>query len=219
MTAITCGHLETVYVKGDGSPSPFFHGTGASAKTMTEHLSEIILTTERLTLKSIDDGDIIWVSELLNNFEIAKYLERVPHPYHHNDARDFISKVNAIPEDNYVFTISVESPVGVIGLHNMKDGWELGYWIGQPYWGHGFATEAAKAVTSFAFERIGINELVAGHYIDNAPSGKVLKKVGFQYTNTIESRDCLARGHQTGCHRLILTQEQWRHMQQAETTS
>ena len=58
---------------------------------------------------------------------------------------------------------------------------ELGYWIGVPYWGKGYATEAAKAVVRYGFEQIKLNRIFAHHFKPNPASGKVLRKIGMKY--------------------------------------
>ena len=58
---------------------------------------------------------------------------------------------------------------------------ELGYWIGVPYWGNGYATEAAKAVVRYGFEQIKLNRIFAHHFKHNPASGKVLRNIGMKY--------------------------------------
>ena len=58
---------------------------------------------------------------------------------------------------------------------------ELGYWIGVPYWGNGYATEAAKAVVRHGFQHAGLNRIFASHFKHNVASGNVLRKVGMKY--------------------------------------
>jgi RimJ/RimL family protein N-acetyltransferase len=74
----------------------------------------------------------------------------------------------------------------------------IGYWIGEPYWNRGFATEAASALTERAKARFGGESIVSGHYADNHASGRVLTKLGFRYTGE-ESRWCEARQEKAHC--------------------
>ena len=60
---------------------------------------------------------------------------------------------------------------------------EIGYWLGVPFWGQGYATEAARAVIDYAFEEFGSTELRAGARVVNPASRRVLEKCGFQWTN------------------------------------
>lgn len=60
---------------------------------------------------------------------------------------------------------------------------ELGYWIGEPYWGNGYCTEAVMALVEFALTNFGITKIVAKHLSSNPASGKVMKKIGMRHTN------------------------------------
>jgi RimJ/RimL family protein N-acetyltransferase len=74
------------------------------------------------------------------------------------------------------------------------DIWEIGYWIGKPYWGQGYVTEAAAGLLAWAQHEMGVTRFVSGHIFDNPASGKVLTKLGFTYAGDIEmyvkGRDC-----------------------------
>ena len=56
----------------------------------------------------------------------------------------------------------------------------MGYWIGKPWWGNGFATEAARALMDYCFSECGIRRLMCGHFVDNAASAHVIAKLGFR---------------------------------------
>jgi [ribosomal protein S5]-alanine N-acetyltransferase len=58
---------------------------------------------------------------------------------------------------------------------------ELGYWIGLPYWGKGYATEAAKALVQYGFEILGLHRIFACHFARNSASARVLQKVGMRH--------------------------------------
>ena len=76
--------------------------------------------------------------------------------------------------------------VGSIALHpNARDdNGEIGYWIGRPYWGQGYATEAAREVVRYGFEELGLHRVHANHLGSNPASGKVLEKVGMTREGT-----------------------------------
>jgi len=88
--------------------------------------------------------------------------------------------------------------IGACGIGNLNGEPELGYWIGRPYWGLGFATEASRAVIEIA-KTIGHKKLVASHFTDNPASGKVLRKLGFQSTGKTALRHSNGRGIATTC--------------------
>ena len=84
------------------------------------------------------------------------------------------------------------------------EGYEFGYWLGKPFWGQGYATEAARRLAQFAFEELGLESLHAGWFHDNPASGHVLAKLGARH-NGSQMRDCRARGMQVLCHDMLLT--------------
>ena len=88
--------------------------------------------------------------------------------------------------------------IGACGIGNLNNEAELGYWIGRPYWGLGFATEASRAVVEIA-KAIGHKKLVASHFTDNPASGNVLRKLGFQSTGKTAVRQSNGRGIATTC--------------------
>ncbi|WP_375197960.1 GNAT family N-acetyltransferase, partial [Sphingobium sp.] len=89
--------------------------------------------------------------------------------------------------------------VGGCGVHLDEDGAvELGYWIARPYWGLGFATEAAQAVLGMA-KAAGVRDIRAAHFIDNPASGNVLRKIGFRSTGRVERRFSLGRDAAADC--------------------
>ena len=95
--------------------------------------------------------------------------------------------------------------VGVVDIDNIHgDEGELGYWFERLAWGHGYASEAARAVVGFAFDEVGLSRLAAGHAVDNPASGRVLTRLGFRALDTVEvfSR---SRGRTIGHRRYLLT--------------
>jgi [ribosomal protein S5]-alanine N-acetyltransferase len=76
--------------------------------------------------------------------------------------------------------------IGTITLHlNVRDdNAELGYWIGRPYWGRGYATEAAREVVRYGFEGLGLHRIHAEHLGSNPASGRVMQKIGMAYEGT-----------------------------------
>jgi RimJ/RimL family protein N-acetyltransferase len=79
-----------------------------------------------------------------------------------------------------------------------EDHAELGYWIGKPYWGLGYASEAVRALIIHAFERDGFDYLTVGHFTDNPASARVIAKFGFVPQGR-QVRDCAARGTKAHC--------------------
>ena len=104
-----------------------------------------VIETDRLVLRPPENGDAPAIARLIGNFEVSKWLTVVPHPYTLADGEAFVREI-AGPWDR-VITRTGE----VIGVVGIKD--SLGYWLGQPFWGQGFMSEAAGALVAewFAF--------------------------------------------------------------------
>ena len=124
------------------------------------------------------------VQELAGAREVALNTLLIPHPYPDGAAEAWISD-KAGPEMR--FGIDDGELVGVIGLRVSRDDdrAEIGYWIGVPYWGRGYATEAAAAVVRYGFEELGLNKIYAGYFARNPASGAVLRRIGMRYEGTL----------------------------------
>lgn len=106
-----------------------------------------------------------------------------PHPYTQADARSWI-RLAGTTGLNRVFAIDVDGfAVGAIGVRPGEDvnrlTAEIGYWLGEEYWGRGIATEAVEAVTRYAFDTLGMARVYADVFEWNAASMRVLEKAGF----------------------------------------
>ncbi|HEU4403612.1 MAG TPA: GNAT family protein [Candidatus Polarisedimenticolia bacterium] len=109
--------------------------------------------------------------------------DRFPHPYTLADADRWIRRaVETTPETQ--FAIVVGEAVGGIGLEPKTDverrSAEIGYWLGEPFWGRGIATEAVRAMTDFAFTHFDLCRLEALVFEWNPASARVLEKAGYQ---------------------------------------
>jgi len=137
------------------------------------------ITTERLVLTTPVLAHAPEMAELANNPLIYQVLARLPHPYEREHAHAFIQTIARGPE-NFAWAILHNTKfLGVIGLHLLPDEQpELGYWLGQPFWGQGFATEAATAVVAAA-RAAGYSALRSRALLANAGSRNVLRKAGF----------------------------------------
>lgn len=166
-----------------------------------------VIETRRLALRSPAAQDVSRLAALANDPDIARMTLRMPHPYSAEDAESFILAVaGQDPSRAATFLIEHEDhgPVGVIGLFEDKDpAPEVGYWIGRPFWGRGYATEALEAALVWASKRWKRRALVAGHFSDNAASGRVLEKAGFLYTGEVRQGFSLARSSVTDTRRMV----------------
>ena len=143
------------------------------------------LKTERLLLRPFGAEDATAVQVHCGNWNVARMLTRVAHPYSRELATSWIESHYAAWRSGEEVTFCIDfkgEPIGAISLRRVRsDVYQLGYWFGEPWWGRGFATEAARRTVRFAFEELGADKLVAGHFMDNPASGQVLEKCGFRY--------------------------------------
>jgi len=150
----------------------------------------------------------VWLSD----YDVARMTSRVPHPYHEEDAEAFLALAL-----KHRFVIQRRSDgvfLGMIGLH-AEDGDEFGYWLGKPFWGFGYATEAAHRLVAYAFEALDLDTVHAGWFYDNPASGNVLAKLGARH-NGSQMRDCRARGITVLCHDMLLTRADFLRKQAAQ---
>jgi RimJ/RimL family protein N-acetyltransferase len=142
-----------------------------------------VLATERLVMRAPRDSDLEQLVALADNRHVAEMLARMPHPYGEAEARTFLAMA-ASRRAGIVYALTLKDTgtfVGCAGLNTTDRGLELGYWIGEPYWKSGYATEAAHALVDLAFQNTSIQVLHASTRVINPASRRVIHKCGFQY--------------------------------------
>ena len=155
------------------------------------------LKTPRLTLRPIELEDAARVIIFTREPDIARMVSVMPNPQPLIAAEGYIliSMARRALGRDFVFAIDLPGAglVGVVGAHPKPDRVEIGYWVGKPYWGRGYATEAARAAADFA-AALGVGPVTARHFADNPASGRVLAKAGFVYTGEVTPIFSLSRG-------------------------
>ena len=142
-----------------------------------------VLETKRLALRAPQLEDAKTVAMLANDRRIAENTARIPHPYREADAESFFASANTPAGDaQFLITLRDGTIMGACGLVLQDETPELGYWLGVPYWGKGYATEALHALIDYAFTDLGHAALQAGARVTNPASRRVLEKCGFQWT-------------------------------------
>jgi RimJ/RimL family protein N-acetyltransferase len=147
-------------------------------------MGSFVIQTDRLTLTHFGEADIPELVPLIGAREVAANTLRIPHPYEEKHAREFLASVAKENELRLAIRLRGEGRIcGGIGLHPdmQHHRAELGYWIGVPYWGNGYATEAARAVVRHGFEQFQLNRIFASHFKDNQASGNILRKIGMKH--------------------------------------
>jgi len=155
------------------------------------------LDTARLHLRQPVEQDADAIISIAGDWEVARRLARVPHPYTDADVRFFFNHVVPNEPTWAILWRQTSRLIGMIGLVPAPDGRsaELGYYVARDHWGRGVATEAALAITMIGFEAFGYPKLTAGYHTDNHASGRVLAKLGFTIVGT-SNRPCLAEGRE-----------------------
>ncbi len=173
-------------------------------------IDSVRLAGGRITLRRPQMTDAVRVAELMNDFGVVKNLSRAPWPYGLEDAVSWLGHVTGhggLPGDYPFAIVTGDGLIGVIGISTNPQNPaapELGYWLGRYYWGRGFATEAGRLVLGFAFDALKLGAVEAGHFADNAASGRVLQKLGFAYTQDV-ARFSRARDCDVVCRMMTLT--------------
>lgn len=145
------------------------------------------IETPRLWLRGFMPADAAAVQFLAGAREVADTTAVIPHPYPDGAAEAWIATHHEAWNQHQHLTLAITTKgdgvlVGATGLTFAEehDRAELGYWIGVPFWGRGFATEAAGALTDFGFRVLGLQRVQAHHFARNSVSGRVLLKLGLR---------------------------------------
>ena len=143
------------------------------------------LETERLLLRPFEPADAKDVQRLAGDRAIADTTLNLPHPYEDGVAEEWISTHQGKFEAGEAVTFAVVlrgsgELVGAMGLMIAArfERAELGYWVGKPYWGNGYCTEAGRAALHYAFSTLKLNRIHASHLTRNPASGRVMQKLG-----------------------------------------
>jgi ribosomal-protein-alanine N-acetyltransferase len=142
------------------------------------------LETARLRLRPYRNADIAELLPLIGTREVAATTLRIPYPYAERDARDFFALLQGTRKIWLAITLRSDGrQIGGIGLtvDDQHQHAELGYWLGAPHWGQGYATEAAREMLRYGFEDLRLHRVFASHFKHNPASGRILAKLGMRY--------------------------------------
>jgi 8-oxo-dGTP diphosphatase len=169
------------------------------------------LMTPRLLLRPLALADAPAIHALLQDAEVSRYTARIPHPYAQGMAESFIAGLGRLAE----FTFGIERRedgvfLGCIGFEPERDARiaDCGYWLGKPYWGKGYATEALQALLDHAFAARGLALMKASADRANPASIRVQEKLGFVYVGLGEE-PAPARGRPLRVERRELARAAW----------
>jgi len=169
-------------------------------------MSQPILETKRLILRPLTTSDGKQVQKLAGDEEIAARTLSIPHPYEDGMAEAWISSLESQFKDGRGVTYAValrssggtdsensnsDSLIGCIGLEIddiRHDFGEIGFWIGKPFWGNGYCTEAGMGLMDYGFSAMQLNCISGNHFSDNPKSGNVMRKLGMEYEGLLRQR-------------------------------
>ena len=154
------------------------------------------LETERLVLRPLTQQDAPAIQRLAGRRETADTTISIPHPYSEQQAREWIAGLAEIFTKGkfVVFGMQLKSGGNLVGTAGLRDIEtehslaELGFWVAVEAWGHGYATETARAVLAFGFEQLALNRIYAHHMVRNPASGRVLAKIGMKHEGVLRQR-------------------------------
>ena len=146
------------------------------------------LTTPRILLRPFALTDAPDVHRLAGERAVASTTQNIPHPYEEGMAEQWIGTHQEHYEHGSQVTLAIvlradNALMGGIGLrlNPPHSNAELGYWLGVPYWNHGYGTEAARAMVAYGFETLGLHRIHASHMTRNPASGRIMQKIGMTY--------------------------------------
>ena len=206
------GTLVSIYDKDSGE-LVWKMGIGKPGKQIL--LDEIerdrIFETDRLTLRPWREDDDYALYKCASDPDVGTPAGWEPHSDREYSLNIIRTVFNA-PEIYAVCLKDEASPIGCVGLHRNDiaeddDEYELGYWLGKPYWGQEIIPEAAKELLRHAFLDLHVNRIWCGRYEGNEKSRRVIEKLGFKYHHTTEGLEVLGE-IRTG-HVYLMTREEW----------
>jgi [ribosomal protein S5]-alanine N-acetyltransferase len=165
------------------------------------------LTTERLSLRPTQASDADRAFEIQSDWQVTRMLRMASFPPDREEIRTWFADHPRqwIAGQACRFAVELDGRfIGLMDIDAIGDGaGELGYWFEQAAWGNGYASEAARAVVSFALDEVGLRRLRSGHAVDNIASQNVLRKLGFRPLDIVQ-RPSRSRGEEIMQRRYIL---------------
>jgi len=179
-------------------------------------MAQPTLTTQRLVLRPYQAADAHVTSTYLNDIDIWRTTMNIPHPYTRAMAEEFIAKQPAAWAEGKSASYAIGLRAGtkqVIGGISLKlktehRQAELGYVIYKPWWGRGYATEAARALIEFGFRTLNLIRIDAQHFSGNDASGRVMIKCGMTLEG-IARQDVIKGDEVLDSHRYAILREEW----------
>jgi RimJ/RimL family protein N-acetyltransferase len=155
-------------------------------------LNQFDIRTARLVLRPPRLSDAERLVALFANWEVVRWLSSPPWPYAPEHARDFVA-ARSRPDPDFItaaitldneFIGAIDAIIKPASTVQRERGYSVGYWLGQPYWGHGYMSEAARGFITHVFATIADDTLYSGAFSNNAASLRIQEKLGFRRDST-----------------------------------
>ena len=157
------------------------------------HSRMLTIKTQRLLLRPFQRSDAREFARLAGDWSVASMTSDIPHPFDESQALAWLKPARG--EVRFAIAMDGRHLIGGAGFYRRPSGVaELGFWLGKPWWGQGFATEAARAVVAHGVRDPRLPAFSSAHFVDNPASGRVLAKLGFVEAERIPIA-CTARGY------------------------
>jgi len=153
----------------------------------------VIIKSKNFILRPFKKGDEASLIKNINNKKIAKNMLLIPYPYKPKDARSWVkynlklNKKKKKEEINFVIDINNEV-AGRIGFRIKGHIAEIGYWLGEKYWGQGIMTAVLRKITDYGFNKLKLRRLEIGIFPFNKASARVAEKAGYKYEGRMRKR-------------------------------
>ena len=149
--------------------------------------------TDRLVLRPVEDTDGPAIRALASDPDVALKTARIPHPYPTGAEQEFIDRSKRLLASGQVLGCAIErideaGMIGSIGLviNGVRSEGELGFWVGKPFWGRGYATEAVDAMLRLGFDAIGLRRIRAKAMASNPASIRVQERAGMRFVRAFQ---------------------------------
>lgn len=154
-------------------------------------MEQPILNTERLALRPFKQADAKRVAALAGDWRVAQMTINIPQPYEPGMAENWIASLAPAftQGDKVVYAVTLPEANELVGSVSLTDfsgeAGNLDFWVGVPYWGRGYCTEAVQAIVHYGFHQLGLSVIHAHYMRNNVASGRVLSKSGFEHKGEV----------------------------------
>jgi RimJ/RimL family protein N-acetyltransferase len=153
------------------------------------------LSLSKFTIRSFRPDDAASLRKHIDNYNVARNMSAIPHPYSSQHAEEWIAIATGASPHTHFAIASDDNVVGGIGVmpDNGRRGpftghcAEIGYWLGEEFWGRGILSEAVPAFTEWVFSELRLVRIFAAVYARNPASARVLEKAGYQFEGRMQA--------------------------------